>query len=372
MISKFAAKLKNLWLFALCLGYWIFRGSAKTAPDAVKRVLIFRSKPHVGDMVYVTPLFRAIKQTHPDARVTLVGGGRVGEVVAGNPDIDELIPYQGNFFATLRRLRRERFDFACLANLGSIEGLALLYLSGAKCVSVFTWMEAGQGTWLYNRLKRLVVTKPFQSGVYVPPLYLALLDPIQANTGDAHFRLYYSDKAKNRVLQLFAENNIDQQRDLIVGLAVGGSTEDRWWPAERFAALGRYLHEKYKAKLFLIGAGKDERPITDTVRHLGDTPVVSLLNQPLDEFKAFIAHSKLIIGNDSGPMVTADAFDIPNLVLVGPTDEREYHRPPGPLNRIAEAEDKKIGSLTVESVIKELNIILPASSFAKLMVGKND
>jgi len=358
MINKLVIKLKNLWLFALCLGYWIFRGSAKTAPDTVKRVLIFRSKPHVGDMVYVTPLFRAIKQTHPDARVTLVGGGRVGEVVAGNPDIDELIPYQGNFFAILRRLRRERFDFACLANLGSIEGLALLYLSGAKCVSVFTWVESGQGTWLYNRLKRLVVTKPFRLGVYVPPLYLALLDPIGANTRDVHFRLYYSDEAKNMVLQLFVENNIDYQRDLIVGLAVGGSTEDRWWPAERFAALGKYLHEKHQAKLSLIGAGKDEKPITDTLHHLGDTPAISLLNQPLDEFKAFIAHSKLIIGNDSGPMVTADAFDVPNLVLVGPTDEREYHRPPGLLNRIAKAEDRNINSLSLEKVQRELDVIL--------------
>jgi len=59
-------------------------------------------------------------------------------------------------------------------------------------------------------------------------------------------------------------------------------------------------------------------------------------------------------------MVTADAFDIPNLVLVGPTDEREYHRPPGSLNRIAKAEDKKINSLTIEVVQKELTVILSA------------
>ena len=360
MINKLVVKFKNLLLFGLCLVYWIFRGSAKKTPAEVKKVLFFRSKPHVGDMVYVTPLFRAVKQTYPEARLTLVGGGRVGEVMAFNPDIDELIFYQDNFFTILRRLRHERFDFACLANLGSIEGLALLYLSGVRCISVFTWVEAGQGSWLYNLLKRLVVTKPFQSGVYVPPLYLALLDPIKANTGDAHFRLYYSTEAKTKIFQLFTEKNIDPQKDFIVGMAVGGSTPERWWPAERFARLGKYLYEKHNARLFLIGAGKDEESISETLRCLGNTPVVNLLNQPLDEFKAFIAHSKLIVGNDSGPMVTADAFDIPNLVLVGPTDEREYHRPPGSLNRIAKAEDKKINSLTIEVVQKELTVILSA------------
>lgn len=351
------SKLNNLFLLILCWLYCPFRGKAQYVPANLKKIVVFRSKPNVGDMVYVTPLLRAIKKTYPNAKLILVGGGRVSEVVAHNPGIDQYIEYKNNFWSVVQQLRKEKIDFGCLANLGNTAGLALLYLGGVKCISVFTSADTAK-SFSYSVLKKLAITHPFEHGVYVPPLYLNLLNPINANTGDAHFRLYYSPEAKQAAERLFVENKIDPKKDFVVGLAVGGSTEDRWWPAERFAQLGKHLHEKYNARLFLIGAGKDEKPISDTIQSLGNIPAVSLLNQSLDEFKAFIAHSHLIVGNDSGPMVTADAFDVPNLVLVGPTDWREYHRPPGSLNRIAEAEDKKINSLTYDVVQKELNIIL--------------
>ena len=92
---------------------------------------------------------------------------------------------------------------------------------------------------------------------------------------------------------------------------------------------------------------------------LAKTPeVFNLLNQSLDEFKATIVRLHLIIGNDSGPMVTADAFDVANIVLVGPTDSREYHRLPGPLNRVVVAEDRIMASISLQNVIKEVDSVL--------------
>lgn len=288
-------------------------------------------------MVYVTPLFAAIKKTHPETTITLVAGGRVEEVVRYNPDITQSIHYHNNFWATWRTIRQLMPDFACLANLGSIEGLALLYLSGAKCVSVLSWNETGV-SWIYNILKKLVVTKPFARGSYVPPLYLALLDPIGANTGDAHFRLYFSKEAKAKAEMLTG---------FVVGIAPGGSTKDRWWPAARYVAVANWLAENYGAKIAFLGAGVDKEAIDQVI--VGLNPQVSYINfynQSLDEFKATIAGLDLIIGNDSGPMVTADAFDIPQLIFVGPTDEREYHLPPSPTYRILKASDKKIDSIS--------------------------
>ncbi len=350
------SKLNNFLLLIICYLLSFIFGKANRTTFNPKKIVVFRSKPHVGDMVYVTPLFRAIKKTYPESRVILIGGGRVGEVIAHNPDIDEYIEYKNNFWQVIKRFRNEKIDFGCMANLGTTEGLALLYLGGVKSISVFESADTAK-SFSYTQLKKLAITHPFSSGTYVPPLYMNLLNPIVANTGDTHFRLYYSNEAKQKISALFSDHGVGIN-DFIVGLAVGGSTEDRWWPAERFARVGKYLHEKYNAKLFLVGAGKDEKAISETLKYLGDIPAVNLLNQSLDEFKAFIAHSKLMIGNDSGPMVTADAFDVPNLVLVGPTDWREYHRPPGPFNRISASPDKKIESLSETLVLQELNIIL--------------
>lgn len=317
-----------------------------------------RWKPHMGDVVYITPMFRAIKTRYPDSRLYVIGAGRVEEVIRHNPDIDKYINYENNFWTVVKLLKKEKIDFACLANLGSTMGFALLYLAGIKTISTFS-LESGKGdtSVSYSILKTFAITSPFYTGQYVPPQYLKLLEPINANTGDAHFRLYFSKEAENKINNVFTQNNMSVD-DFIVAFAPGGAVPERWWPAERFAELAKFFYEEQNAKILLVGAGKDEGPITAMLAVLDGVPAVNLLNQNLDEFKAAISKCDLVIGNDSGPMVTADAFDVANLVLVGPTDEREYHRPPGSLNRVLKGTDGDVKNITLDMAKKEIDVIL--------------
>src|SRR3989344_5354215 len=367
MMSKF----KNLFLLVICFLYSLKRGQANRPPANPKKFLILRFKPHVGDVVYITPLFRAIKAKYLRARLYVLGAGRVQEVIANNPDIDEYLQYQNNFWVTVRRLRKENLDFACLANAGSSEGLALLYLADVKSISTFSSVNDQKIPSLsYKFLSKLTIGQPFYTGQYVPPQYLKLLEPIGIKTDDCHFHLYFSAGAKEAVNKILAANKIYPERDFLIGIAPGGSTEDRWWPAERFAKLAEYLMERYKARIFLVGAGKDEKPINEILRLVKpEIRCVNLLNQSLDEFKATISQLRLIIGNDSGPMVTADAFDVANIVLVGPTDPREYHRLPGPLNRVVVAEDRIMASISLQTVIGEVDSVLHVLQKQKILIG---
>lgn len=318
----------------------------------------------MGDIVYITPMFRAIKIKYPDSRLYVIGTGRAEEVIRHNPDIDECVNYKNNFWETVKRLKKEEIDFACLANTGSAEGLALLFLAGIKCISAFTSVnDVSILSFSYSLLAKKIIGFPFYTGRYVPSQYLKLLEPINVNTGDAHFRLYFSKEAENEINNIFVQNNISAD-DFIVAFAPGGAIPERWWPAERFAELAKFLYRDYGAKILLIGAGKDEKPITAMLAVLDGIPAVNLLNQNLDEFKATISKCNLIIGNDSGPMVTADAFDVANLVFVGPTDEREYHLPPGPLNRVLKGAGGDVKSITLDMVKKEIHTIL--SNLGKL------
>lgn len=312
----------------------------------------------MGDIVYITPIFRAIKTVYPDSKLYVVGAGRVEEVIRHNPDIDEYINYENNFWEIVKRLKKEKIDFACLANTGNAESLALLYLAGIKCISAFISVNNKPiPSFSYSFLAKKIIGLPFHTGRYVPSQYLKLLEPIGANTGDAHFRLYFSKEAEDKVNNVFTRNNISVD-DFIVAFAPGGAVPERWWPAERFAELAKFLHRDHDAKILIIGAGKDEKPISGMLAVLGDIPAVNLLNQNLDEFKATISKCDLVIGNDSGPMVTADAFDVANLVFVGPTDEREYHRPPGPLNRVLKGTDGDVKNITLDMAKKEIYTIL--------------
>jgi ADP-heptose:LPS heptosyltransferase len=312
----------------------------------------------MGDVVYTTPIFSAIKKKYPNCKIYVVGRGRIEEVIRYNPDVDEFIEYKDNFWETVEKIRKEKFDFGCVAKPGTSEGFALLYLGAVKAISLFDVLnEPKVKSATYPFLLKLGIPVPFYNHQYIPPQFLRLLEPVGIKNPDVHFKLYFSKEADVKINKIFQENNINPD-DFIVAIAPGGSTEERWWPADRFAELAKTLANKNNAKILLLGAGKDKKAIDSVISNLGNLSHVNFLNQNLDEFKATVARCSLVIGNDSGPMVTADAFNVPQMIFVGPTDPREYHTSPGPVYRILQADSGRVNDITLDMAVKELYYLL--------------
>lgn len=372
-------KLQNAFLVFRCLMFLPFRGRALKCSLQPKRILVHQATPNLGDMVCITPLFRAIKQKYPDASIFLMSGGKGSEIVKSNPYIEEYIPNSGSISELIKKLRDKKIDFAVATN-PSTSGLGILYLSGIPCISSFV-IPGPQKIYsrLYNIMRRLVVQISQQAGGYIPAQYLNLLKPINISTNDVQFELFFSEDADKKVLDFFTENNIVPTRDFIVAIAPGGSTDIRWLSAKKYAALADHLFKKYQAKIFLIGAGSDRKPIEDMISFMDkQTKYFNLLNQPIEEFKAFMSKVDLVMGNDSGPMTIAKAFHAAQMVFIGPTDEREYQLPNGQFNRIVKSktrgepvtnstnwisyDDKEarrqMAEITLEDAIEELNILL--------------
>ena len=61
--------------------------SARAKP---RSVLLIRPD-HLGDMLFATPSFRLLREALPQARLTLLAGPWSQAVVAGNPDLDDLL-----------------------------------------------------------------------------------------------------------------------------------------------------------------------------------------------------------------------------------------------------------------------------------------
>ncbi len=304
-------------------------------PAYPQKILIFQWTGNVGDMVCITPMFRAIKSQYPQSRLIVIGKEKAGEMVRGNPLVDEYLTYRNDPTALIKKIKSQKIDFACLTNPGLL-GLAMLYLAGIKAISVFSIVNFPKATSrLYHLLTNLVIRVPFwvKQGRYMPQEYLRLLVPFGINNDDTHFQLFYSPTATQTRDRFFKDQGIESS-DFIVAFAPGGGERTRWWPAECFAKLADYFYKKYQAKIWLIGAGEDQEPIETMLQHLGSAvSVFNLYGQSLDELKAFLAKASLVVANDSGPVVIAEAFDVPTMVLIGPTDERDHHREQ-PFNRI--------------------------------------
>ena len=101
----------------------------------------------IGDVVFTTPIPRALKRVFPDARLTYLVEEEAAPVVANNPDLDDVIVVRrvrgaARVIADLslaRRLRRAKFDLAIDLH-GGPRGALLAWASGAR-----TWLERSSG-----------------------------------------------------------------------------------------------------------------------------------------------------------------------------------------------------------------------------------
>jgi len=87
----------------------------------VKRLAIFKMR-NIGDVLMITPLLRALRETFPEARITAVVNSGTEAMLDGNPHIDEVLVFKreskeqnllrqlAHEFAFVRELRRRQFD----------------------------------------------------------------------------------------------------------------------------------------------------------------------------------------------------------------------------------------------------------------------
>jgi heptosyltransferase III len=90
------------------------------------------------------------------------------------------------------------------------------------------------------------------------------------------------------------------------------SASAKTWPTANFVALSAWIRECRRLEpVILAGPQDDVAPFAGFRCESG---------RPLGEVKRLIRDASLFVGNDSGPAHIAAAFDVPLVVLFGPSD----------------------------------------------------
>lgn len=93
--------LKEVYLnirMMLLSPFLLFRKIRILEKKEIKTILLLRHDG-VGDMVFSTPLFKALKKNFPDARLTVLASQRNYEIIENNPNVDEILIYDGTVWA---------------------------------------------------------------------------------------------------------------------------------------------------------------------------------------------------------------------------------------------------------------------------------
>jgi len=287
----------------------------------LERILVITKFGFLGDTIVATPFLRRLREAAPNARITLLTGPGIPELLAGCPYVDEIKTLDRKAGRALAgtltdaaAIRASRYDAAFVLNR-SIHSAILTALAGIP-------MRVGHDTEL--RGFSLTVRVPYDWNKPDRECALDLLRAVGAPADPAMPQLWVtqeeSDGARERLHELSADED-----SILVGMQPGANDAYvREWGAQRFATVADRLAEEYGARIVLFG-GAAERATSDRVAStMQENPIVLTGSTGLREVLALISLCRLWIGNDGGLLHAAAALGVPTVGIFGPTKARRW------------------------------------------------
>ena len=285
----------------------------------------------IGDVVFTTPMIRALRDRYPQARLIYVVESAAAPVVAHNPHLSEVIvvPHSRGWkrlrddLNLARRLRGERPDLAIDLHGGPRSG----WLAWASGATRRVGYDIRGRAWMYTD----VVHRPRglhpRHSVENQWDLLAAVDPVFAGAADrTAFRaeMPVAPDASASVAAHLAKHGVKDARLIVLHVSAGNPF--RRWPEPAFASLAAGLVRQSPDRFLLITAGPSDREaaqrvLTTARDQAGEAAsrIISAEHFSLDELRAVLDRSALFIGGDSGPLHIASTSDVPIVGLYGPT-----------------------------------------------------
>ena len=282
----------------------------------MKRILVMNVN-WVGDVLFSTPAFRAIKERYPDSYVACLLHLRCVDVLKGCKYVDEIMIYDEEgrhkgFFGKLkliRNIRSKKFDEAFIFHRSFTRAL-LAYLAGVP-------ERVGYRTKRRSALLTKIVELPVDA-IHRVDSFLNLLKAKGIEAKGRSYEFVVTDKDRDYINRFLQEAGV-KEGVLLIGINPGGNWDLKRWPKENFAKLADALVRKYNAKIIITGAAKDMRLAEDIKNMMKSAPIIAAGTTTLAQLGALLEKLKLFIAADTGPMHIAVAMKTNTIALFGPT-----------------------------------------------------
>ncbi|HYL99241.1 MAG TPA: glycosyltransferase family 9 protein [Blastocatellia bacterium] len=266
----------------------------------------------------MTPCLTALKAWRPGIKIIVVSEPLAAPLLEDHPLVDNLLTCGSSARSRLKllsELRRLRLGLAINLHGGSTATL-ITALSGAN-------ITAGYSDYSYSWMQSLRVPSPDrvlnQQQIHSVEQQLALLKWCGVPLDPAPLlRLAVSRLASesiNRMLSHLEEYAV---------IAPAAAFESKQWEASSFAAICDWLHT-HKGLPSIVVAGPGQEQLAQRVAGMALTKPRVLVGLTLKELVALLSAASIFVGNDSGPMHIAAAFDRPIVAVFGPSKPGVWH-----------------------------------------------
>jgi lipopolysaccharide heptosyltransferase II len=302
--------------------------------QAARRVLLIRLD-NLGDVLVTTPAMHAVRQSLPDAELTLLAspvGAQVGRL---NPDLDNVIVYDAPWMdpwsqlpqqpereqALIAQIAERRFDGAIIFtsyHQSALPAAYLCYLAGIPLRAAAS--IDGPGSLLTTRHKHP------ERMMHEVERGLDLVGALGMTTDETDLVLAVPDAARDELSSMLATRAVDPQKPLVV-IHPGCSMPARTYPWEMYADVADELIERLDVSVVLTGAGS-ERELVERVQARMTRHAVAVAGDlSFPAFCGLIETADLTITNNTGPMHISAALKTPVIALFALTNPPEQWGP---------------------------------------------
>lgn len=288
--------------------------SSQLGHHTLKKIVV-RGTNWIGDAVMTTPALSALRTQFPDAEIVMLANPLVAELFEFHPHVDRVMIYDrkgyhrgiAGFIRIVKELRSQKFDAAILLQ-NAIEAALLAVFSGIP-------RRAGYTTDGRRLLLNYPVTvTAHDKRMHHTDYYCQLLQRLGINDGDGQLCLACTEEEKAWAASVLESDNV-----IAINPGAAYGSAKRWLP-ERFATVADTLAKRYDAKIVLTG-GPGEKEIGKDIAAAMTVPSINMVGKTsVRQMMAILAHSRLLVSNDSGPMHVASAFAVPIVAVFGSTD----------------------------------------------------
>ena len=281
------------------------------------RILIVRTSA-LGDVIHALPVLTALRRHFPQARIGWVVEEGMAPVLAGHPDLDELLTVR------LRAWGRRPFSGETVRELGAFVAAldrfapeVVLDLMGnhkAAAVSALTLADRRIGAARKHRREpssAVWINEPVvPRGTHAVDRMLSLLDALGVPAEPADFG----------AAKLFRDGESEENDDERFALLhPGAGWGNKVYPPAWWGEAVRRLRDATGVATRVAVAPGEERLAAEVVAASGGA-AQAVPAGGLPRLATLIRRSSLVLGGDSGPTHLAHALGVPILMLMGPTD----------------------------------------------------
>ena len=300
---------------------------------SLRRVLIVQ--PYgIGDLLFVTPVLRALRLVPSVETVDILLGSRTESVISSNPHVDEITVIDKDLFhqrtaqanfkemaALGKRLRKKKYDLLIDFSLRSEYGFFSAFFMGIPKRAGFDYKRRG----FFHNL-RLPLPNGF-SNRHVVDYFCDLAETAGVKVQDRFLEFYLSEEERKDASYYL---NIHKIKKPLVFSLVGGESwgKDAYfkrWPVRYFAEWVRALRDRLDFDGVVLVGSSGEKILGREFENSAKVRCANLAGEiSLAASAALIEKAVLFAGNDGGLVHLAHALGVPVVAFYGPVDPAVY------------------------------------------------